>query len=83
MVLQVLHIGSSLVLVVLYILSLSSRLSNFFFLSQPPKKNPLYFDSSSLFIGTLLILIPTTVLLLAEHSGIFSLFRLPQMYLMW
>ena len=73
MVLQVLHIGSSLVLVVLYILSLSSRLSNFFFLSQPPKKNPLYFDSSSLFIGTLLILIPTAVLLLAEHSGIFFL----------
>ena len=40
MVLQVLHIGSSLVLVVLYILSLSSRLSNFFFLSQPQKRTP-------------------------------------------
>ena len=73
MVLQVLHPGSSLVPVVLCILSLSPRLSNFFFLSQPQKKKPLYSASSTLFIGTLLILIPTVFLLPARHPGIFFL----------
>ena len=73
MVLQVLHHDSLLAPVVLYVISLSPKLSNFFFLSRPPKKYPLNSASSSLFISTLLIIIPTAVLLLAKHSWIFFL----------
>ena len=54
-----------------WFLTLSPRLSHFFFFFSRPKKNLPYSASSSLFIGTFLILIPTAVLLPTKHSGIF------------
>ena len=101
MVLQVLHLGSSLVPMVLYILFLSLRLSNFFFLSRPKGTSsilllPPYLQAHFSFLSlqlsccqlntqgyfSLLYRFPPPPILELCLLGIFSLFRLSQMYLM-